>query len=66
MLDFEHSFIAQICGRSLHPKDVKAVLDIVKPYLTDEQIFEINKNAQECFDDMCKSVLDNPEDYGLI
>ena len=61
MLEFEHVFIAQICGRSIQPEDVKAVLDIVKPYLSDEQIFEINKNAQETFDDMCQTVLDNPD-----
>jgi len=66
MLEFEHSFIAQICGRCVQPEDVKAILDIVKPYLSDEQILEINKNAQESFDDMCKTVLDNPEDFGLV
>ncbi len=66
MVDFEYAFIAQICGRSLHPEDVKAVLDIVKPYLSDEQIFEINKNAQKEFYDMCETVLNNPEDFGLI
>jgi len=66
MLEFEHGFIAQICGRSIQPEDVKAVLDLVKPYLSDEQIFEINKNAQEIFDDMCQTVLNNPEDFGLI
>ena len=66
MLEFEHDFIAQICGRPIQPEDVKAVLDIVKPYLSDEQIFEINKNAQETFDIMCQTVLNNPEDFGLI
>lgn len=59
MSDFEYSFIAQICDRNLHLEDVKVVLNIIKPYLTDEQIFEINKDAQKCFDDMCKAVLDN-------
>lgn len=64
MLEFEHGLIAQICGKS--PDDVKVVLDVIRPYLSNEQIFEINKDAQETFDNIYQEVLNNPEDFGLI
>lgn len=47
VVKLEYGFIAQIIG--VDPINVRQVLNIVEPYLSDEQKIKINKNAQKCF-----------------
>ena len=63
-MEFAYHYIAQATNTT--SDEVESILNFIKADLTEEQIVNINKNAQMFCEEMWQHYLDNPEDFGLI